>query len=70
MNCFKKAYNMTVNAYITKKRLELACELLKGGTQSIKSITASCGFHDQNYFSRVFLKEYNMTPTQYRQKHQ
>lgn len=70
MNCFKKAYGMTVSSYITKKRLELACELLGGGSDSIKSVAADCGFHDQNYFSRVFLSEYKITPTQYRQKHQ
>lgn len=69
MNCFKKAYGMTVNSYITQKRLELACTLLSGGNESIKSVAVSCGFHDQNYFSRVFFKEYNMTPTEYRQKH-
>ena len=68
MNCFKKAYGITVNDYITKKRLELSCELLKGGSDSVKKVAADCGFHDQNYFSRVFLGQYKMTPTQYRQK--
>ena len=68
MNSFKAAYGMTVNAYINKKRLELAAEMLKNGTESVKSIAATCGFNDQNYFSRVFLREYKMTPTDYRLK--
>lgn len=69
MNCFKKAYGTTVNDYISEKRLELSTELLKDGSTSIKSVAAQCGFHDQNYFSRVFLNRYAMTPSQYRQQH-
>lgn len=69
MNSFKKAYGITVNDYITQKRLLLACELLKGGSDSIKKVASDCGFHDQNYFSRVFLSQHKITPTQYRQKY-
>lgn len=68
MNCFKAEFGTTVNNYITEKRLDLAAVLLKGSRDSVKSIAVTCGFHDQNYFSRVFMKRFKMTPTEYRIK--
>lgn len=68
MNCFKAEFGTTVNNYITEKRLDLASILLKGSRDSVKSIAVTCGFHDQNYFSRVFMKRFGSTPTEYRIK--
>ena len=36
--------------------------------RSIKEIALDCGFSDQNYFSKVFLKETGKTPTQFRRE--
>jgi two-component system response regulator YesN len=51
--------------YLTKVRLEKALELLAQGI-SVKECCFSVGYNDPNYFSRLFKKHYNVTPTQYR----
>lgn len=66
MNTFKKKYGVTLGRYINNYRLEQAEELLLKSDKSIKEITALCGFSEQNYFSKVFLKKYGVAPTQYR----
>ncbi|MBQ1262847.1 MAG: helix-turn-helix transcriptional regulator, partial [Oscillospiraceae bacterium] len=68
MNCFKAEFGTTVNNYVTEKRLDLASVLLKGSRDSVKSIAVTCGFRDQNCFSRVFMKRFGTTPTSYREK--
>ncbi len=69
MNCFKKAYGTTINTYLNERRLEHAAQLLQVSGDSVKSISATCGFNDQNYFSRVFFQKFGTTPTDYRTHH-
>jgi len=70
MNSFKKAYNITINQYLTQVRLSHARKLLEHQDISIHEIADRCGFSDQNYFSKVFFKAYAMTPTKYREEKQ
>ena len=41
--------------------------MLKDTTESITSISISCGFGQPSYYNRLFLKEYKMTPKEYRE---
>ena len=66
MSKFKSKFKTTVGEYISKYRLSKAEELIKESDETIKSIAISCGFSDQNYFTKVFLKAYKMTPIAYR----
>lgn len=66
MSKFKSKFNVTVGEYISKYRLSKAEELIRESDETIKSIAVSCGFSDQNYFTKVFLKAYQMTPIAYR----
>lgn len=68
MNTFKKSYNKTIIEYITQVRLENAEKLLVTTNKPIHLIADECGFSDQNYFSKVFLKTYGISPTSYRHK--
>ena len=47
-------------------RLDLACELLRRGDESIAVIADRCGFCDQSYFTRVFRDVKGVTPRQFR----
>lgn len=47
-------------------RLKVSCEVLTSTELSISAIAHSCGFSDPLYYSRIFKKKYNMTPTEYR----
>ena len=66
INSFQKRYGLGINRYITTVRIGHAKELLAFSRRSVKEIALDCGFSDQNYFSKVFLKETGQTPTEYR----
>lgn len=68
MNTFKKSYNKTIIEYITQVRLQNAEKLLSSTNKPIHIISDECGFSDQNYFSKVFLKSYGVSPSVYRNK--
>lgn len=64
---FKSAFSMAPSMYITNLRLQKAQLLLKNSSQPIGEISWSCGYSDQNYFSRIFKKYIGLTPTEYKQ---
>lgn len=64
---FRREYNTTIFNYLRDVRLEHAVTLLKDSSLSVKEIAASCGIHDQNYFSRLFAEQYRMSPTAFRE---
>ena len=66
MNTFKERYGVTIGEYINSCRLEKAEQMLLKTNESIKNIAAECGFSDQNYFSKVFIRRFSCTPTQFR----
>lgn len=51
---------------LQEKRLEKARELLESTDYKVSEIASAVGFEDQNYFSRVFRRSLQATPTQYR----
>ena len=63
---FKKEMGVSLNDYINNLRVILACELLRSSNRSIGQIAEECGFSDQNYFTKVFKKFLNTTPSSYR----
>lgn len=64
---FQSAFSTPPSQYITNLRLQKAQLLLKNSSQPIGEISWSCGYSDQNYFSRIFKKNTGLTPTEYRQ---
>lgn len=54
-----------VNQFIHLK-VEYACQLLDGTTQSISTIAANLGYRDPYYFSRLFKKVIGVSPAGYR----
>ncbi len=63
---FKEAFGCIPMTYITNLRMQKACELLRTTNLSIAEIASRCGYHDNNYFSRIFKKHNGMTPSAYR----
>ncbi len=63
---FDKYFHCTVAEFIKKRRLEKSCELLLNTTLPISKVCQKCGIEDYNYFSKIFKKEYNVSPRQYR----
>ncbi len=56
--------------YLTRMRLQQACELLRETNQPVTKIALDTGFSTSQYFSTVFKKGIGTTPSQYRQEHQ
>ncbi|GGH78203.1 two-component system response regulator YesN [Pullulanibacillus pueri] len=65
---FKENYEMTYIEYLTKQRIEHAQNLLKTTELSQKEICYQVGYHDPNYFSRVFKKWTKQSPREYRRQ--
>ena len=54
--------------YLINYRLRLACLILRDTTVSVKETAYRTGFHDLTHFGRLFKKNMNYTPSQYRNK--
>ena len=66
---FKKAYGISPNEYIIKKRMTKAKDLLRVFPPiNIKQISSLTGYSDPYYFSRLFKMSVGMSPTQYREQ--
>ncbi|MCI0601775.1 AraC family transcriptional regulator [bacterium] len=64
---FRKVYGHSIGAYLRKRRIQAACELLSSRINpSLAKIAADVGFYDQSHFCRVFKRMTGLTPAQYR----
>ncbi|WP_142503171.1 helix-turn-helix transcriptional regulator [Klebsiella sp. 2680] len=66
---FQKCGPMGFNEYLNHIRLEQARMLLKGHDMKIKDIAHACGFADSNYFCRLFRKNTERSPSEYRRQY-
>ncbi|MBX0357704.1 AraC family transcriptional regulator [Halobacillus sp. Nhm2S1] len=67
---FKQKEGMTFLEYIRKERVKYACTFLRNSDLETYRIAEKVGYTDQRYFSQVFKKTMNMTPSQYRKQYQ
>lgn len=63
---FKKEVNYSIVEYINKQKIRRSTLLLKDSNLPINQISQIVGINDFNYFSRLFKKHMNKTPSQYR----
>ena len=66
---FQKNGIMGFNEYLNHTRLEHARRLLKGYDLKVKEIAHACGFVDSNYFCRLFRKNTDRSPSEYRRQY-
>lgn len=52
--------------FLNYYRLEVSCHLLKNTTRPITEIATICGFNHLSYYSKLFLRSYGHTPSEYR----
>ena len=60
----------TFGAHVARVRLKRAKTLLKNGNMTVENISYAVGYPNVEHFIRVFKKEFDMTPTQYRNANQ
>lgn len=66
---FREQFGKPPLAYINDYRLSVASVKLKDPDSSLSDISASVGFQDVFYFSRLFKKKYQVPPSVYRYQH-
>ncbi len=66
---FKEQTGTSPIKYLTQKRIENACHLLKETKMSIKEISKSVGYENPLYFSQVFKNVVSLSPLDYRNNH-
>ncbi|WP_313134672.1 helix-turn-helix transcriptional regulator [Anaerocolumna sp.] len=65
---FKKESGINFNKYLTDLRINKAKELLQERNLTIEEIATKIGYHDYFYFLKIFKKNVNKTPSEYRQE--
>ncbi|MGN7413033.1 helix-turn-helix transcriptional regulator [Paenibacillus sp. SAF-068] len=65
---FRKHAGMGPAEYILKYRMDMAEQMLLANDVPVQQIAETVGIADPFYFSRVFKKQYGVSPTEYRQK--
>lgn len=65
----KKATGGSASEFLKKTRLQKATALIHEG-KAVSEVAYKVGFNDPNYFSRVFKKEYKVSPTSYKESGQ
>lgn len=65
---FKRETGMSLWNYLTMVRLQHAKELLDGTELRSYEIAFQVGYDNPSYFSRIFKKYENMTPSEYRER--
>jgi AraC family L-rhamnose operon transcriptional activator RhaR len=55
-------------AYLAKRRVETAAEMLPHGDESMSEIGEAVGWPDQNYFARRFKAHFGLSGTTYRER--
>lgn len=66
---FQKIGAVGFNEYLNYTRLEHAKTLLKGYDLKVKDVAHTCGFTDSNYFCRLFRKNTERSPSEYRRQY-
>lgn len=65
-NGFRELYDLTVNEYVFKRRLDVANGLLKNSDHSISEIVFLIGLSSKSYFSKIFKEKYGRSPSEIR----
>ena len=65
---FKEKFGTSLVEYITRKRLDLAMELLGESEMSVEEICERSGFSDRSNFYYAFSKYVGSTPSEYRKQ--
>lgn len=65
---FKEQLGINYIHFLTECRIEKAKKLMRDPSKSLKEITFEVGYHDPNYFSKVFKKICHSSPKEYRKK--
>lgn len=67
---FTQVVGETPLAYLQQHRMRLAARYLRDGLMTVQQIAHRVGYSSETAFSQSFKKQFELTPSQYRQQHQ
>lgn len=67
---FRKHFKESPARWVTKKRMDMARELLENTSLPVTEVSMECGFESPAHFSRVFRKNTGLAPLQFRHSRQ
>jgi AraC-like DNA-binding protein len=65
---FKRTFGVSPHAYVMKRRVGMAAELMLNSDAPLSEIAVHCGFADQAHFSRQFRRAMGRTPSTWRRE--
>lgn len=65
---FRKYLHMTPIEYVNNYRLDVSRGYLMDRNLSIASVANTCGFTGQSYYTKLFVRRYGYTPSEYRSR--
>ena len=63
---FRRLYGLPVHAWLRRRRMERAAELLRSSSLSVLGVAQSVGYGSASQFTAAFRRQYGVTPAQYR----
>jgi AraC family transcriptional regulator len=66
--CFKQSTGVTVNQYVTERRMKKARELLQETELAVAEVAKLVGINSQSHFNQVFRQHTGSTPKVYRDR--
>jgi AraC family transcriptional regulator len=66
---FRISVGMSPCWYITRQRINFACERMRTTSEPLAHVALACGFGEQSTFCRVFLRIMGTTPGRWRRSH-
>jgi AraC family transcriptional regulator len=63
---FKRSFGLTPHAYVLRRRIELASQLMIESSTPLSQIALKCGFNDQAHLCKRFRKHTGATPAAWR----
>jgi LacI family transcriptional regulator len=65
---FKRSVGRTIHDEITRVRLKRVCQLLYSGDETLATIVRKSGYLDISHLSRLFKKNFGISPGEYRKR--
>jgi len=66
---FKRTFGLSPHAFVLRRRLELAAQLMLESRESLAEIALRCGFVDQAHLCNHFRRAMGQTPAAWRRTH-
>ncbi len=68
VRAFRRSTGVTPHAWLQRRRVDLAKDLLRRRTLALADIALACGFANQSHFTRVFSRAVGVTPGAWRRE--